>query len=60
MKQKRTNFILSCLVLLAAVLAEVYCFLEFPKDALMILGTGAIILVAGYMAIDSLLSGSEH
>ena len=56
MKQKRTNFILSCLVLLAAVLAEVYCFLEFPKDALMILGTGAIILVAGYMAIDSLLS----
>ena len=56
MKRGKTNLILCSLILLAAGLAEIYCFLEFRKDILTILGTSIIVLLAAFMTLDSFLS----
>jgi len=56
MKRKKMNVILSSLALIAALLAELYCFLEFRGDVLTILGTAAVVLVTAFLTLDSVLS----
>jgi len=56
MKRRRTNLILSSLALIAALLAEAYCFLEFRQDVLMVLGTAVIVLVTAFLTLDSALA----
>ena len=56
MKRRKTNLILCSLILIASLLAEIYCFLEFRKDILTILGTSVIVLVAAFITLDSFLS----
>lgn len=61
MKRKKMNVILSSLALIAALLAELYCFLEFRGDVLTILGTAAVVLVTAFLTLDSALSMTgEH
>ncbi len=56
MKRRKTNLILCSLILIASLFAEIYCFLEFRKDILTILGTSVIVLVAAFITLDSFLS----
>ncbi len=53
--RRRRNLILSSLLFLAALLAEIYCFLEFRKDMLSVLGTGVVLLAAAFIMLDSAL-----
>jgi len=54
--KKRLNIILFSICFLAALLAETYCIQVLDGDLLSVVGIGAVLLITGYLLMDSIRS----
>jgi len=54
--KKRMNIVFFGLCFLAAMLAETYCIIRLNEDYLSVIGIGMVVLITGYLLMDSLRS----
>lgn len=54
--KRRLNTIFFCICFIAAVIAETYCFISLNGDFISVTGIGIVVLITGYLLLDSLRS----
>lgn len=60
MKKKSLGISFYIMFFAFALLVEIYCYLEWRKDIISIIGTSIVFLIALYLLIDSIKSGIDN
>lgn len=58
--KKRINIIFFSICFLAALMAEAYCFLVLDGDLISVIGIGLVVLIVGYLLLDSIRGEWKH
>lgn len=59
-KKKKRGFIFYCLFFLAAIMAEIYCLLEFRDDLITVGGIGIVTLIGAYFVLDAMIKDESE